>query len=116
MYDLKPLTCANCGAPLGRHETSCPYCDTQYAAQDVKPMPIMAAAIPRTERICASVAVDGEYASSNLNMADVLAQKRVLKGLAQELLKYATITVTDDPCSFRKIINATVEVVKPKGV
>lgn len=115
MDDLKPLTCANCGAPLGRHETSCPYCDTQYAAQDVKPMPIMAAAIPRTERICAWVAVDAELMAVGEKRMNAY-RNHVVTLLAKELMKYATITVTDDPCSFRKIVNATVEVVKPKGV
>lgn len=114
MVERKQLRCKNCGGTIDKVTMKCLYCDTQYEKEHgLEPTPIV---VDRrgVERLCASIAVDEECIAMYPNVIDQFAKSKVMGLLAKELLKYATITVQGDPRSFRKIINATIEVVPPK--
>lgn len=114
LVERKPLLCKNCGGVIDRFTMKCPFCDTQYERphEEVPVLPVVERR--GVERICASIAVDLECIERYPSQTEKLAKSKVMNLLAKELLKYATITVMDDPRSFRKIINATIAVVPPK--
>lgn len=113
LVERKPLLCKNCGGRIDRVTMKCPYCDTQYERPH-EGVPVLPVVERRgVERIYAAIAVDDECLVRNPHLRDNIP-KDVLVSLARRLLDYATITVKDDPCSFRKIINAAIAVVPPK--
>lgn len=115
LVERKPLLCKNCGGAIDRFTMKCPFCDTQYERPHEE-VPVLPVVEQRgVERICASIAVDMEcLLRSPQDAIEHFAKSKVMGILAKELLKYATFTETDDPRSFRKIINATIAVVPPK--
>ena len=114
LVEKKPLICKKCGGVIDRFTMKCPFCDTQYERlRGEEPSYYPVVERRGVERLCVSIAIDECLLARDTDPRDHIT-RNVLVSLARRLLDYATITVMDDHRSFRKIINAMIEVVPPR--
>lgn len=105
------MNCTNCGAPLKKWATKCEYCGTEYDRNGEAMPTVICAEAPGTQTLRAEVCLDYGLLERHPKEGLRYAMDKLANTLAKEILKYATMTTSDDYRSFNTIIRAEVGVV-----
>ena len=113
MFELKPLTCGQCGGAIDRRTMRCPYCGTDYQKEYKETVirfePVQAC----VHKIYAAAEIPDELTLHSPEAAQRFAMDKLRQGIAKGLLDYLKLETQYDPLRRCQIIRGQVKVVDP---
>ena len=115
MFELKQLTCENCGATINRRTMRCDYCNTEYAYENNGTQVRFVVDRPGVHTIRCETRVDMAHMRYNPERAKEYVLSDMRKQIADGLLAYMKLTTYEnyDTMHCCQLIRGEVRVVEP---
>lgn len=113
LYEVRKLTCENCGGAIDRASMKCPYCGTQYERKHDGITVNYVVNRPGVHTLRAEIRMNHAMVANDPERATEYALDRLRQEVADGLLAYMKISTSKDFCDMSEIIRGEVRVIDP---